>query len=106
MARRNLQPVWHQLLSIAVAAVLRPVTDIAKNDLTCLDIFFHKPIFGKEACRCNFLSRDGFASKFVFYDVSFFKSSSSFTRPKRVLHKNPALIAKPERDCPKSSTQT
>ena len=30
----------------------------------------------KEAFGCNFLTKDGFASKFVFYDVSFFKSLS------------------------------
>jgi len=37
--------------------------EMGEKDLTCLDGVEQKPIFGKEAYRCDFLTRDGYANK-------------------------------------------
>jgi hypothetical protein len=37
--------------------------DMGEKGLTCLDGFVYEPIFGKEAQRCDFLTRDGIVNK-------------------------------------------
>jgi len=36
---------------------------MGEKGLSCLDGFELQPIFGKEAQRCDFLTKDGFANK-------------------------------------------
>jgi hypothetical protein len=37
--------------------------DMGEKGFTCLDGFEYEPIFGKEAQRCDFLTRDGIVNK-------------------------------------------
>ena len=48
---------------------------MGEKGLACLDGFNHYPIFGKEALRCDVLTKDDFDNKFVFCSVKESKGS-------------------------------
>jgi hypothetical protein len=49
---------------------------MGEKGLSCLDGGDNEPIFGKEAQRCDFLTRDGFVNKCGLFGASFFKTKA------------------------------